>query len=295
MSSIRNTQACLRDGALDFLSRIPRFRGRDRFGACLARMLNRWASPIALARLDSGSRVYVDLRCPDHWNAFVLHVYDSALVNSLKDVLVKPGCVFMDIGASVGLISMSLASHVEDLGGRILAYEPHAANRDLLCKSVAVNGLSEWVAFFPFALGDRSGYVALATSETMADVGNAMIVGDVSSAPQGNTDSKMITLDEHVETLGLERLDCIKLDVEGFEFDVLHGASHTLQRFKPVIFGEFNTVFLSRRGVDLDEAWVSLESMPYELQQFRSEDWETVHSRPEQRCWNLRMVPADSR
>lgn len=291
MSSMRNTRARVRDHVLDTLSQIPRFKGRDRFGTWLAKIVNRGASPIALARLDCGSKVYVDLRCPDHWNAYILHTYDSALVSSLKDVLVKPGCVFMDIGASVGLISMGLAPHVESLGGCVLAYEPHEGNRSLLLKSVAENGLSGRMAVYPFALGSRSGYVSLETSEATADVGNAMIVGEAAAVPEGESDSKMITLDEHVATIGLERLDCIKLDVEGFEFEVLRGAQDTLQRLKPVIFGEFNTVFLNQRGVDLDEAWACLEAMPYELAQFCDGAWKPVQSRPEQRCWNLRMSP----
>ncbi len=288
----RSYRSRLRDSVLDTISRIPNFKGRDILGNCLAKILSFQNEPIALATLHCGSRVYVDLRCPDHWNAFVLHTYDSRLVSFIQNALSHPGCVFMDIGASVGLISMGLAPHIKALNGRILAYEPHAGNRNMLLKSIAQNGFSYMMDVFPFALGSRSGYVSLMISEATADIGNAVIVGEVSAETDEKSDSKMITLDEHVLDIGLDRLDCIKIDVEGFELEVLIGARRALQRFRPIIFCEFNTEFMRCRGVDLDAAWALLSSMSYDLQQYGEGEWKQVFSRPEQKSWDLKMVPA---
>lgn len=288
----RSYRSRLRDSVLDTISRVPYFKGRDIIGNWLAKILNFQNEPIALARLHCGSRVYVDLRCPDHWNAFVFHTYDSRLVRFIQNVLRHPGCVFMDIGASVGLVSMGLAPHINALNGRILAYEPYAGNRNMLLKSIAQNGFSDMMDVFPFALGSRSGYVSLTISEATADVGNAVIVGEVLTETDEKSDTKMITLDEHVLEIGLDRLDCIKIDVEGFELEVLIGACKALQRFKPIIFSEFNTEFMRCRGVDLDAAWALLLSMSYDLQQYDEGSWKQVFTRPEQKCWDLRMVPA---
>jgi hypothetical protein len=90
----------------------------------------------------------------------------------------------------------------------------------------------------------------------------------------------------------LDRLDCIKIDVEGFELEVLIGARRALHRFRPIIFSEFNTEFMRCRGVDLDAAWALLSSMSYDLQQYDEGSWKQVFSKPEQKCWDLRMVPA---
>ena len=49
------------------------------------------------------------------------------------------------------------------------------------------------------------------------------------------------TIDHEVLALGLNHLDLIKIDVEGFEIDVLNGGLQTIPRFNPVIFLEFNS------------------------------------------------------
>jgi hypothetical protein len=48
------------------------------------------------------------------------------------------------------------------------------------------------------------------------------------------------TLDGLVERLGLARLDFVKIDVEGFETEVLDGAARSFERFRPIVFAEFN-------------------------------------------------------
>ena len=208
-------------------------------GVWIAKLLNHGADPIALARLRCGSRVYVDLRCPDHWGAFVLHTYDSGLVCSIRDALDQPGCVFMDIGASVGLISMSLVPHIEAKDGCIVAYEPYEGNRNLFLRSLSRNNVEGLVDVYPVALGARSGKVLMAISEVSADAGNALVADgispDVLPVMDGACTAKLMKLDDHIMEIGLERLDCIKLDVEGLELDVIAGAPVQLfiERIEP--------------------------------------------------------------
>jgi hypothetical protein len=52
------------------------------------------------------------------------------------------------------------------------------------------------------------------------------------------------TVDAEADKLGLPKLDFIKIDVEGFECDVLAGAKETLERYKPQVFIEFNSFTL---------------------------------------------------
>jgi hypothetical protein len=54
-------------------------------------------------------------------------------------------------------------------------------------------------------------------------------------------------LDDYVAEQGLQRLDCLKIDVDSFDFEVLQGAVETLQRFDPFVICELNHA-LARRG-----------------------------------------------
>jgi len=60
------------------------------------------------------------------------------------------------------------------------------------------------------------------------------------------------TLDQFAENIGLERLDLLKLDTEGFELRGLRGAETCISRFRPVIICELNAAALSRAGDTVD-------------------------------------------
>lgn len=55
----------------------------------------------------------------------------------------------------------------------------------------------------------------------------------------------MIQLDSFLQSHDISKVDFIKLDVEGFESDVLYGSANLISNFKPVIFMEFNSVTLT--------------------------------------------------
>lgn len=285
-----------RDRVINGIGALPAFKGRDRFGAQIAKLLNVCGEPVALARLHDGTSVYVDIRSPDHWSAFVFHTYDPILVSSIKQVLIEPGTVFVDVGASVGLISLSLAKHVRSLGGRIIAYEPYPPNFHLLEKSVTRNDFRELVDLYPFALGKEAAAVRLILSESTASVGNAVIqeedqVDSINGSMSRS--SRMMRLDDHVRELGLKRIDCIKIDVEGFELDVLAGAVVTVKVFAPVIFGEFNTDWMRKRGLEPEKVWDELvdQMVGYMYFSNTNSEWKKLESMPLTRCWNLKMIP----
>ena len=72
-----------------------------------------------------------------------------------------------------------------------------------------------------------------------------------------------------VAELGLDRLDAVKIDVEGLEVDVLHGATDTLRRFRPVVYGEFDNQLMPKLGVTFLDAWSLFEPLGYQCFSFR--------------------------
>jgi len=139
---------------------------------------------------------------------------------------VAPGAVAIDIGANIGLTACVLSQ----VARRVIALEPGPAVFPKLQRNLRTNGLVDSDAF-QIAVGAGPGQVRFGGQSAYGHV----VVDQVS--PLVEVDS----LDNLVERFELDRLDFIKIDVEGFEPQVLAGAAKTINRFDPLIFMEFNS------------------------------------------------------
>ncbi|MEM6665037.1 MAG: FkbM family methyltransferase [Pseudomonadota bacterium] len=141
----------------------------------------------------------------------------------------KPGSTFLDIGANKGDFSLFAASRAGDTGC-VLAVEPHPDNLGWFRRSIALNGfrtiqvcagvISDTDGILRLHIGSKSGHHALAPQ----------------TRDRGTLDVESTTLDDLVSRESLQRLDAIKIDVEGAEDRVIAGAKATLARFRPLIF-----------------------------------------------------------
>ena len=74
-----------------------------------------------------------------------------------------------------------------------------------------------------------------------------------------------LTLDDYVLNNGVQRVDIIKIDVEGSEMDVLEGGKFIINKFKPMIMMEVNKVHLQSSGRDLSELIEFYKSLDYKI------------------------------
>jgi FkbM family methyltransferase len=144
----------------------------------------------------------------------------------LGDVHLKPDDVIIDAGAFIGDTAV-LFHH--KLGGRcrIHSFELLDENLALLLHNLERNGVrDDQIVVNRFALADRTG--------DEIRVGRPGVQGATSmfGGPGGDR-VQTVTLDDYVELLGLERVDFIKMDIEGAEALALRGAMGTLRRFRP--------------------------------------------------------------
>lgn len=149
---------------------------------------------------------------------------------------VRPGSVFVDIGANAGLFSV-LAARCASPGGRVLSFEPHPEARARLRDLVEVNGLTDVVTTSPHAVSDVSGH----SVRLFVTGASELSTIDPSAAPLGglhrydhSIEVPVTTLDDWLEAAGppwsTGRLDLIKIDVEGEEASVIRGMARTLAR-----------------------------------------------------------------
>jgi FkbM family methyltransferase len=192
---------------------------------------------VQLSELTDGTRLWLDARERTEAGPFWNGVYEEHDVAMLQASL-RPGGDYVDVGAHVGLLALRLARAQLRNGGRVVAIEPLHANAERLRRSVGADPvLARTITVVECAVGATDGVVAL-LGERPGDTGNAAVV-PTRSQPVGSVTVPMCTLDAVLANFKLDRIDAIKLDVEGYECNVLRGAHETIERERPVVFGEF--------------------------------------------------------
>ena len=82
--------------------------------------------------------------------------------------------------------------------------------------------------------------------------------------------ARVLTLDAYVAESALERIDFIKLDVDGNELRVLEGAAHTLERFRPTMLMELAPYVLDEEDGTLEGVLALLKEAGYRLTDLKS-------------------------
>jgi FkbM family methyltransferase len=138
-------------------------------------------------------------------------------VTWVLDRLLGPGDTVVDVGANLGLVSLIAAQRVGPRG-RVLAIEPSPAVLPLLGRSLAANpGLR--IELFPVAAGAAPGRLRLLVPPGNAG-GASLAVPHEDARPH---EVEVRRLADILAAAGVERVDLLKLDVEGFEAEALRG------------------------------------------------------------------------
>lgn len=152
---------------------------------------------------------------------------------SLFREIVSPGDIVVEAGANIGTHTLFLARAV-GTKGFVHAFEPQRQIHQVLCANLALNEIAN-VKTYQAGLGSAVGQID-------AWVPDFTVENNMGGIPLGHVDEEdcphevvdVFTLDG----LGLQRLDLLKVDVEGMEKDVLLGARETIARCRPILYVE---------------------------------------------------------
>ena len=181
-------------------------------------------------------------------------------VMSVMRRVVLPDAVCLDIGANVGAHTLALASLAPR--GRVYAFEPSARTFDFLRFNIASNrmvnataiklGLSNTAGLREFHYFKNYAGCSLSGGGGEGPDVDAMMKKAWGVAWERETETaEFTTLDAWADAAGLDRLDFVKMDVEGFERYVIEGGERTLRRFRPILISEFNLLSLNAYyGID---------------------------------------------
>ncbi|MFP4445128.1 MAG: FkbM family methyltransferase [Desulfosudaceae bacterium] len=172
----------------------------------------------------------------------------EAYETSLFLKYLRPGGVFLDIGANIGYYTVLGAKAVGEQG-RVIAYEPDRANFVLLEKNLRLNGITNATAFAA-AVSDYNGRAALYLSPDNRGDHRLYASGDA----RRRLMAEVVDGGEHLRTL-TGRVDFIKIDTQGSEFYVLKGLQALIRanRKHLVMVVEFWPFGLRLAGASADE------------------------------------------
>jgi FkbM family methyltransferase len=155
--------------------------------------------------------------------------------------LVQPGMVVADVGANIGLLTLILA-WAAGPSGKVIAFEPEAIPRSNLEKMRHLNGLS-WIEVRDQAVGAQAGQLTFHVSDI---IGHSSLYALPETEGSREIQVEVVRLDAVAPG---QRMDVVKIDVEGAELDVLAGMSGLITKNKDLaIVAEFGPEHLKRVG-----------------------------------------------
>jgi FkbM family methyltransferase len=186
--------------------------------------------------------------------------HHRGLVPALQRVIAEDAIVF-DVGAHAGQFTKLFAKLAAK--GFVFSFEPGSYARMILRAGVRASGLRN-IAILPFALGDRNGVAMLHVPvKRSGSYGFGLSHIGAPDRPGEREAVAVATLDEAAEVLGIERLDFVKADIEGYELRLIAGAAKTLRRFKPVLLIEVDESRLTRAGTTKEALWAAIVALGY--------------------------------
>jgi FkbM family methyltransferase len=181
----------------------------------------------------------LDLHEGIDFSIFLLGGFELATLRMYGSIL-RPGDIVLDIGANIGAHTLPFARLVGK-DGRVYAFEPTQYAFEKLKRNVNANPAI-------------SSSIELVHAMLVSDDRNSIVPEIYSSWPlrkedglhkqhrgklMSTSDAAAMTLDEFVDRKGIDRIDFVKLDVDGSEAGVLAGAANTLRHFRPRVLMEW--------------------------------------------------------
>ena len=174
--------------------------------------------------------------------------YEDGTLSVMRSCLNK-GEVFLDIGSNVGLMTMFASRLVKD-SGKVYSFEPDPTLMAILKENKSINGF-ENVNTYQKALGSNSGKSTLYRKPEVNRGAGSLIKGKTKHTNEVDVEVK--TLDDFITENQVPNIKMVKIDVEGWELEVLKGGNKCFSGPKaPILSVEFSASHPQKGGELLD-------------------------------------------
>lgn len=180
---------------------------------------------------------------------FQKHVTENKFIDLEED------SVILDIGANVGIMSLNFARKAPQ--GKVFAFEPTRYALKKLKRNVNLNPelasviepVNSFLSSYEKKREDIKAYASWRIDKKVGQ-DQHQIHGGTSMPTEG---VPTMTVDEFANENGIDRIDFIKIDTDGHEYDVLLGAEYSIQRLRPQIIFELGDYVMEERGISFQD------------------------------------------
>ena len=161
------------------------------------------------------------------------------------------GNVVIDVGAYIGIFSLLASERVGDTGC-VHSFEPVPRNHERLLRNIKINqaknirvykkGLFDEKEILPISIPENNPAESTLYEYCMSEVSS------LSKINKEVIEVELVPFDELAGAEGIQKVDIIKIDVEGAEYRVIRGMERTLKSNNPVLFMEYNPTLIEQVG-----------------------------------------------
>jgi FkbM family methyltransferase len=211
----------------DFILRLPGFKGKAKIEAMFRALLKPHISTV-----HHDIRMELD---PEEWLQIELRASNrlEPRTTALFERILRPGDAYVDVGAHVGYHSL-VAARLVGAGGRIFSIDPQPYNCAKILTNAELNGFNN-IAVVAAAVAEADGFVSL-KNQSRQDKARLTLAGPGVNDGALTFVVPKITLRWLLETYKLRTVNLLKIDVEGFELEVLKGAGDAIRAIENIVF-----------------------------------------------------------
>jgi len=194
-----------------------------------------------------------------------LQIYEShePLTTHLMINELKQNMVCIDLGSNIGYYAV-IESNIIGKSGKIFAIEPSPINF-LALKLNLENQKKNNFSAYNIAIGNKNEEMEFIIS-TKSNWSKVRMNNEKINSTDKIIKIPVKTLDTFVNENNITKIDILRMDVEGFEYNIILGANETLEKFKPKIFVEIHKMYLGKEKTC--EIFKDLKNKGYEIKYY---------------------------
>jgi FkbM family methyltransferase len=239
------------------------------------RLIN-WVAGKSFSHTDN----YIPIRT--YWGSIILgnpfyHIDRSVLINGCYDKplhlllehKVRQGMTIFDIGANIGEVSLHLASLTGSYGN-VISFEPNKNCIERLNKNIAINNFNDVIKVEQIALSDKKGIASFSYADiNIQNQGMGSLINFPDDVLRIIDDVIVDTLDNYVLNNSINKIDLIKIDIQGGEIAFLNGALLSIKKFHPDLIMEISEVDLASLGLSSKDLIFKIADLGYRIFEIR--------------------------
>jgi FkbM family methyltransferase len=220
----------------------------------------------------NGINYNLDLNDIVDWTVYY-GIIEPARITLYKNI--SPSDIIIDIGGNMGETAMNFGKIVAEKGF-VFSFEPDPKNYMRFSYNLSLNNFQN-ITLINKGIGNSIGSFTLLNTKGNNAGMNKIISHDMLIKDSTETvQIEVITLDSFIQNNHIKMVNLIKIDVEGFEYNVLKGGEECLKKFMPKLFIELDNNLLIEQESSANELITFLELLGYNI--FKASNMKPLNS-----------------